>query len=163
MNDYKDYCVRSDWDGNGEIYNRDDKVVWKFQSTKLKEFASRLFRSPVFVFRDSAGKEMAVIYRKRRFPLAQFVVVENDSPVCTISQHSIFFTKYRFEFCGGLKWNLYMPMFSVRGKGTSNKGKEIFTYAPSRCQWFVRISSGFDSLAMMGALAYITRKKEQCT
>ena len=162
-NDYKDYCVCSDWDGDGEIFNGDNKVKWRFQSTNADKYSTKLFRSPVFVFRNSDGKELSVIYCKRRLPLAQFVVVEKDLPVCTINQRSVFFTRYEFEFVGGIRWNLYMPMFSVRGKGTSNEGKEIFTGARSRRQWFIRISSSFDSSAMMAALAYITRKKLQRT
>lgn len=162
-NDYKDYCVCSDWDGDGEIYNRDNKIVWKFQSNRLKQFSTGLFRSPVFAFRNDDSGDLSVIYRKKRWPMAEFVVVEKNLPVCTIFQRSIFFTRYDFEFGGGFNWSLYMPMFSVRGKGVSREGKEVLIRVATRKRWFIRISTGLDSPAMMAALAFITRKKLQRT
>jgi uncharacterized protein YxjI len=165
-NEYKDYCFCSNFDGDGEIYSRDNKIVWRFQTTGLKQRSTKsksFNKFPIFIFCDSDGKELLAIYREKRLPFARFKIVEKDLPVCTISQRSIFFTKYDFEFSNGLKWNLYLPMFSVFGKGASENGNEILVRVRARRQWFVRIATGFDNPPMMAALAYIIRKKEQCT
>ena len=163
MSEPKDYCFCSDWDGDGEIYNRDNKIIWKFQSTALKESPDKsgVFQLPVFSFRDAEGKELLAIYREKRFPMAQFNIIESGLTVCTISQRSLFFTKYEFNFHGGLKWNLHLPMFSVFGKSVSESGGEILVRIHTRRQWFVRAE--FDNPPMMAALAYIIRKKVQRT
>jgi len=164
--EYTDYCFCSNFDGDGEIYDRDNKIVWRFQTTGLKQrsaISKSLNKFPVFSLCDPGGKEMLAIYREKRLPLARFKIVEKDLPVCAISQRSIFFTKYDFECNNGLKWNLYMPMFSVFGKGASGNDAKIIVRARTRKQWYVRISSGFDSPQTMTALAFITRKKLQCT
>jgi uncharacterized protein YxjI len=165
MSEVKDYCFCSNWDGDGEIYNRDGEVVWRFRTTGLKRRPAEpgLFRSPVFAVSNAGGQELLTISRERMLPLARFRMVENGLPVCTIRQRSILFTKYALEFDNGSRWNLHLPMFTVFIKGVSETGAEVLVRVRSRRQWYVRIGAGFDSLPMMGALAFIIRKKEQCT
>jgi hypothetical protein len=165
MNEFADYCFCSTWDGDGEIHNQEGKIVWRFQTTGLKQrlIKSGIGQSPVFAFLDATGQELATIYRERRLPLARFVVVKNDLRLCMIWQRSIWFTKYEFEFDNKSKWKLCLPMFSVSGKAISESGAEILVRARTRRQWFARISAGLDSPSMMAALAFVIRKKLQCT
>jgi len=165
MNEFKDYCFCSNWDGDGEIYNRDSKIVWRFKTTGLKNRPAKsgAVRSPIFAVCDASGQELLTIYREKMLPSARFKIVENGLPICDISQGSIFFTKYEFEFKDGSKWNLHLPMFSVSGKCVSQNGAEILVQARTRRQWYVRIGDGFDNPPMMTALAFIIRKKLQCT
>ena len=165
MSEVKDYCFCSNWDGDGEIYNRDGEVVWRFRTTGLKRRPAEpgLFRSPVFAVSNAGGQGLLTISRERMLPLARFRMVENGLPVCTLRQRSILFTKYALEFDNGSRWNLHLPMFTVFIKGVSETGAEVLVRVRSRRQWYVRIGAGFDSLPMMGALAFIIRKKEQCT
>ena len=86
MSEVKDYCFCSNWDGDGEIYNRDGEVVWRFRTTGLKRRPAEpgLFRSPVFAVSNAGGQELLTISRERMLPLARFRMVENGLPVCTI-------------------------------------------------------------------------------
>jgi uncharacterized protein YxjI len=165
VNEFSDYCFCSTWDGDGEIYNRENKVVWRFKTTDLRESMASTdeIRSPVFAFEDADGRELVAIARERRFPLGRFVVAAKGLRLCTIRQRSIWFTKYELEFDSKRKWKLSMPMFSVRGKAISDDAEDILVQARTRRQWFVRIGKGIDTVPMMAALTYIIRKKLQRT
>ena len=158
MSEFADYCFCSDWDGNGEIFNSEGKVVWRFRSVG----SDRNEGTPLFVFSGPDGKELAVVRREKRLLMARFAVFENDVRMCTIWQRTLTLTKYDFEF-SQVKWTLRMPMFSVRMRAASENGLEILVHVRSRKQWFVRLPIGNDQPPMMAALAYITRKKLQCT
>jgi hypothetical protein len=162
-NDHKDYCICCDFDGNGQIYNP-EKIVWRFQLRASKPRSPKpKFLDPVFIFCDSDGNELLTIHRLKLFLLARFKIVEKDLPIGTIRQRSILFTKYDFEINGGTKWNLYLPMFTVFGKGFSQDGKKVLIRIHSRKQWFVRFDSESNILPAMAALAFVTRKKIQGT
>jgi hypothetical protein len=165
MNEFADYCFCSNWDGDGEIYNQENKIVWRFQKPGLEHCPkeSLAVTTPVFIFNHANGKELLRINRERKLPLARFVVIEHDMPRCTIRQQSIWFTKYEFEFGHNSKWKLYLLMFNIFGKAVSESGAEILVRARSRRQWFVRMVAGSESPSMMAALAFIIRKKLQCT
>lgn len=150
------YRFCSTWDGDGEISNQTDEVVWRFQ-TKPEA------NSPVdFVLSDATGK-LVTITRERSFPFAKFAVIRDELRLGTISQRNIWFTRYEFKFGHTAIWNVYLPMFSVSGKAISGIAPEICLNIQSRREWFARISVGIDNPPMMAALAYTVRKKLQCT
>lgn len=167
MDELKDYCICSNWDGDGDIYNRDGEVVWRFRTTGLKRRPAELgsVRSPVFAVYSTGGQELLTISRERRFPLARFRMIENGLPACTIRQRSMLFTKDSLEFDNGSRWKLYIPLFnfSMLFKGVSETGAEVLVRVHNRQQWYVRIGAGLDSLPMMASLAFIVRKNLQCT
>lgn len=165
MSEHEDYCFQSTFDGDGEIYDRANEIVWRFKSKGLKRRPANqgMFRSPVFAVYDAGERELLTINRDRMLPLARFIVVENGLPVCTIRQRSILFTKYTLEFDGGSRWNIHMPMFTVFFRGVSETGAKVLVRVRTRREWYVRISAGFDNLFMMASLAFIIRKKVQCT
>ena len=156
MKEFADYCYCfcSTWDGDGEIYNQEGKIVWRFQTTQL-------IPPSIFSFRDANGNEMASIRREKRLPMARFVVVRDDVCLGTIWQQSIWRTKYRFEFEDNSKWNLRMPMFSVFARAANESGDEILIRARTRRQWFVSIGVGLESVPILAVLAFVVCKKLQ--
>ena len=154
MNESADYCFCSTWDGDGEIYNQENKIVWRFQTT-------RVTRPSIFSFCDADGKELASIRREKWLPMARFALVQDDVRLGTIWQRSVWRTKYEFEFEGKSKWNLWMPLFSVSGKATNVRGAEILVRARTRRQWFIRIGAGCEFPPLLAALAFVVRKKLQ--
>jgi hypothetical protein len=164
MSEFADYRFCSTWDGDGEIYNQENKVVWRFKMTGLKQSVEvGMARPPVFVLCDADGNELAAISRERRLPLTRFVVAQNGSRCGTIWQRSIWFTKYEFEFTNRSKWMLYMPMFSVSGNVVAETGAVIWVQARTRREWYVRFDLGADSLPMIAALTFVVRNKLQRT
>jgi uncharacterized protein YxjI len=158
MSEFADYCFCPDWDGNGEIYNREGEVVWRFRSAGSNWNEG----VPLFVFSGTDGKELALVRREKRFPLARFAVFENAVRTCTIWQRTLTLSRYDLAF-ENAKWTLRMPMFSVRMRATSADGSEILIRVQSRKQWFVRLPMGKAEPSLLTALAYVTRKKLQCT
>ena len=165
MNEFADFRFCSTWDGDGEIYSQENKVVWRFKMTGLKQHPAEagMVRPPIFVLCDADGKELAAISREKRLPLARFAVTQNGSQCCTIWQRSIWFTKYEFELNNKSNWKLYMPMFSVSGKVVSESGAVIRIQARTRREWYVRFGLGVESPLMIAALAFVVRNKLQCT
>lgn len=165
MNEFVDYRFCSTWDGDGEIYSLEKKVIWRFRMTGLKQHPAEagMVRPPIFILCDADGNELAAINRERRLPLARFVVTENGSRRCTIWQRSIWFTKYEFGFDYKSNWKLYMPMFSVSGKVVSETGAIIRVQARTRREWYMKIGLGVESPPMMAALTFVVRNKLQCT
>ena len=165
MNEFVDYRFCSTWDGDGEIYSQENKVVWRFKMTELKQHPAEagMVRPPIFILYDAEGKELAAISREKRLPMAQFAVTQNGSRCCTIWQRSIWFTKYEFGFDNKSNWNLYMPMFSVSGKVVSETGAVIRVQARTRREWYVRFDAGTESPPMIAALTFVVRNKLQRT
>jgi len=165
MNEFGDYRVCSTWDGDGEIYNQENKIVWRFKTTGLKQHPveAGMIRPPTFILYDAGGEELAAISREKRLPLAQFVVTQNGSKCGTIWQRSIWFTKYELGFDDKSNWKLYMPMFSVSGKAVSETGAVIRVQARTRREWYVRFDSGVEQQPMIAALTFVVRNKLQCT
>jgi hypothetical protein len=165
MSEFADYYFCSTWDGDGEILDRENKIVWRFQTTGLgsRPTDSRTGRPPIFALRDAVGRELFTVLRERRFPLAQFAVVGDDECVCVVRQCNPVFTRYEFEFGDESKWHLHLPMFSVRGRAMSENGVEILVSARTRREWYMRFVVGYDSPALVAALVFVTRKKLQCT
>ena len=161
----KDYCFHSNWDGDGEIYNSDGEVVWRFKSTGLKHGSaeSKLHGTLVFAVYDNSQREWVTICRERRFPLGKFVVVENGLPICTIRQRDILFINYTLEFDRSQRWRIHMPIFTVFYHGTSDLGEIALIRFRTRQEWYVRITAGSDNLSIISSLAFIIRKKVQKT
>lgn len=165
MSELRDYCFCSTWDGDGEIYNREGAIVWRFLTTGVRDHAVAVEPQlpSVFAFYDEGKRELLTIRRERRFPMARFKIIENGLLAGTIRQESPVFTRYALEFPNGSNWKLYLPMFSVSIRGVSDAGGEILARFRMRRQWYVRLGAGMDTPPMMAALAYIIRKKLQRT
>jgi uncharacterized protein YxjI len=163
MNEFADYRFCSTWDGDGEIYNQENKIIWRFKMTGLKQHPAEvgIVPPPSFALNDADGKELVTISREKRLPLARYVVTENGSRCCTIWQRSIWFTKYEFEFDNKLHWKFYMPMFSVSGKVISETGAVIRVQARTRREWYVRFDAEIESTPMIAALTFVVRNKLQ--
>lgn len=165
------YCFRCSYEGNGEIYNPAGEILWRCRTQHPSGEPPRmfvtvpmygLFRLPDFVVYDTADKELLRVKRNRRLPMAQFVIVENGSPVCTIRQRSILLNRYRLDFAGGPKWTFHMPLFTVSFKGVSDAGARIRVRLWSHNVWYALIDTSADSPRLVAALAFIHRERLRC-
>ncbi|MGD0960976.1 MAG: hypothetical protein ABSB19_14315 [Methylomonas sp.] len=159
-----EYGFRCNTEGNGEIYNRDSKMLWRFRTPHQNSFLAfpRFFFQllPDFVFSDTSEKELLTIRCERRYPLTRFVMFENGSPVCTIQQKSVLQNKYIIEFDGGDRWFFHLPLFTVFYKGVSENGAEVQVRMERHHTWYVKISSNSDNLHLVAALALIHRERQ---
>ena len=159
-----EYGFRCNSDGSGEIYNRDNKVLWRFRTQHRNNrmaFFYSLFRLlPDFVFYDTTEQELLTIRCEERYPLTRFVMVEKGSAVCTIQQKSILQNKYIIEFNDGDRWVFHLPLFTVFYKGVSENGEEVQVRMEHHHTWYVKISSSSDNLRLVAALALIHRERQ---
>jgi hypothetical protein len=159
-----EYGFRCDFDGNGGIYNRDNKMLWRFSTPHKNSFLAfpRIFFHllPDFVFYDTTDQELLIIRCERRYPLTRFVMVGNGLQICTIKQMSILQNKYIIEFNSGYRWTFHIPMFTVYYKGVAETGEEVHIRMQRQDTWYVQIPSNLDDLRLVAALALIHRERQ---
>jgi hypothetical protein len=161
-----EYCFQCALDGNGEVYDRDSQILWRFKtlpknsSYVLSSLSFKLF--PNFYFLDNNLKELLVIKCEQRYPLARFVMFVDNFPVCVIRQRSILFkNKYTLEYNNGSRWFFQMPLFSVFYKGVSDTGAEVKVRLLRHDTWHVQIASEHDSPLLIAGLAFIHRERQR--
>jgi hypothetical protein len=154
------YCFRCSYEGNGEIYNSNGEIVWRVKTLHRRpHYPYGLFRLPDFVVNDKGEKELFRIKLERKWALAQFVMVENGVPVCTLKQRSILRNKFRLDFSNGQKWVFREPLFTVNFGGWSETGEKIRVRLRSHNIWYVLIDAKVDSPQLVAALAFIHRER----
>ena len=166
----RQYSFQCDYEGNGEIYNRNGELLWTFKTEHRRRLsrtfvripAYGLFRLADFVVRDKAQKEWLRIRRERRLPMAKFVMLENGSRVCTIKQRSMLLNRYELDFASGSKWNFSMPLFSVFFNAVSDDGARIRVRLWSHNVWYVLMNPGPENPQLVTALAFIHRERLRC-
>lgn len=163
---FDEYCSQCTFDGNGEIYNRDSKILWRFKTQHRHNralFSCAVFQFlPDFAFYDVVGQKLLEIKCEQRYPLTRFVMLVNGMTVCTIRQQSILLkNKYTLEFNSGLKWNFHMPLFSVFYKGISETGAEIRVRLLRHDTWHVQIAPSLNNLHLIAGLALIHRERQR--
>lgn len=160
-----EYCFRCTYDGDGEIYNRESKLLWSFRSLSRNRstvFPLAFFRLlPDFVFYDTTQLELLTIMCERRYPLTRFVMIENGFSVCTIRKRSILQNEYSIEFNSELNWTFQMPMFTVFYNGVSENGAKLRVRMERHDTWYVQIPSSVDNLRLVAALAFIHREQQR--
>ena len=160
-----EYCIQCKFGSDGEIYNRESMILWRFRTQHQnvrRMFLPALFRLlPDFVFYDTAEQELLVIKCERRYPLSRFVMTANGLPVGTIRQRGILLNRYTFDFNGESEWSFHMPLFSVFYKGISDTGAEVRVRLARHDTWYVQISPNSDSLYLVAALAFIHRERQR--
>jgi len=166
----RQYSFQCDYEGNGEIYNRDGELLWTFKTEHRRRLsrtfvripAYGLFRLADFVVRDKAQKEWLRIKRERRLPMAKFVMLENGSRVCTIKQRSMLLNRYELDFASGSKWNFSMPLFSVFFSAMSDDGTRVRVRLWSHNVWYALLNPGLENPHLVAALAFIHRERLRC-
>jgi hypothetical protein len=154
------YCFRCSYEGNGEIYNSNGEILWRFKTLHRRpHYPYGLFRLPDFVVHDKADKELFRIKLERKWSLAQFVMIENDMPICTIGQRSILRNKFTLDFANGQKWIFRMPLFTVNFGGLSETGEKIRVHVRTHNIWYVLIDAKVDSPQLVAAVAFIHRER----
>jgi hypothetical protein len=154
------YCFRCSYEGNGEIYNSNGGILWRFKTLhKRPHYPYGLFRLPDFVVYDKADKELFRIKSKCKWALAQFMMLENGLPICTINQRSILRNKFTLNFTNGQEWVFQMPLFTVNFGGWSEAGEKIRVRFRSHNIWYVLIDTKADTPQLVAALALIHRER----
>ena len=159
------YCFQCAYNGSGVVYRSNGDLLWR---VKTQHEGARFaypygfFHLPDFVLSDTAGQEMFRIRRERRLPRAQFVMVEDGRPVCTLRQQSLLLNKYTLEFAGGPKWTFQMPLFTVVFKGVSETGAKVRVRLWTHNIWYVEIDAAADRPQLVAALAFIHRERLRC-
>jgi hypothetical protein len=154
------YCFRCSYEGIGEIYDSNGGILWRFKTLhKRPHYPYGLFRLPDFVVYDKAEKEIFRIKLERKWALAQFAMLENESPICIINQRSILRNKFTLNFRNGQKWVFKMPLFTVSFGGLSEAGEKIRVRIRTHNIWYVLIDTNVDSPQLAAALAFIHRER----
>jgi uncharacterized protein YxjI len=160
-----EYGFLCTFDGNGEIYNRDNKMLWRFKTifrNSRPVFPCSVFRLlPDFILYDTDSQELLTIRCEQGYPLPRFVMIDNDSSVCTIKQMSILQNKYIIEFNSGYKWTFKIPLFTVFYKGVSESGVEVQVRMQRHDTWHVQIPSNIDNLRLVAAFAFLHREQQR--
>jgi hypothetical protein len=165
------YRFECAYEGNGEIYDADDEILWRFRTqrpnarpiTFVRVPAYGFFRLRDFILYDTAAKEVLRIKRERRLPRAKFVMFENGLPICTIRQRSLLLNKYTLDFVNGPKWTFHMPLFTAFFHGVSGTGGKVFARLWTHYVWLVLIEHGVESSRLAAALAFIHRERLRCS
>jgi hypothetical protein len=154
------YCFRCSYEGNGEIYDSNGGILWRFKTLhKHPHYPYGFFRLPDFVVHDKTDKEVFRIKLERKLALAQFMMLENSLPICTINQRSFFRNKFTLNFTNGQKWIFKMPLFTANFGGWSEAGEKIQVRFRSHNIWYVLIDTKADSAQLVVALAFIHRER----
>jgi hypothetical protein len=161
-----EYGFRCTFDSNGEIYTRSSETpLWRFETLRRNNrwvFRDGLFRLlPNFSFLDAAGDELFRVRCTRRYPVANFVMEADGSPVCALRQLSLLRNRYAFEFNAGARWTFRIRLFSIYGEGTC-EGTAGFKIRMTRHDtWHVLVSPGFDSPQLVAAVASVHRELQR--
>jgi len=154
------YCFRCRYEGNGEIYNSNGEVIWRFKTLhKRPHYPYGFFRLPDFVVYDKTDKEVFRIKLECKLALSQFVMLENGLAICTINQRSILRNKFTLNFANGQKWIFRMPLFTARFGGLSETGEKIRVGVRTHNIWYVSIDASADNPQLVATLAFIHRER----
>ena len=154
------YCFRCSYEGDGEIYDSNGGILCRFKTLhKRPHYPYGFFRLPDFVVHDKVDKEVFRIKLERKWALTQFMMLENDLPICTINQRSVLRNKFTLNFTNGQKWVFRMPLFTVNFGGWSEAGERIRVRVWSHNVWYVLIDTNADSAQLAVALAFIHRER----
>ena len=156
------YCFKCSYEGNGEIYNSNGEIVWRVKTLYSSlHYPYGFFRLADFVVYDKSDRELFRIKLGRKWALAQFVMIENGLPICTVKLRSILRNKYSLNFANGQKWIFRMPLFTVNFGGLSEMGEKIRVRLWSHNVWYVLIDANVDSPQLVAALAFIHRERRR--
>ncbi len=156
------YCFKCSYEGNGKIFASNGEGLWRVETQHFggqRRYPYGLVRLPDFVVYGKDNKEAFRVKLERKWALAQFVMLENGSPVCTIKLRSLLRNKYTLAFVNGQHWVFKMPLFTVIFRGRSDSGKEIRVRLWSHNIWYVLIDPAADNPQLVAALAFIHRER----
>ena len=162
--DNNEYGLICTFDGNGGIYNIDNKILWYFKTLYRNSHSifpcSAFELLPDFVLYNTFGQELLTIKCERRYPLPKFVMIVNNTPFCTIQQLSLLQKEYIIIFNSGYTWTFKIPLFTVFYKCISKSGEEIRVRMMRHDTWHVQIPSKVDNLYLVATLAFLHREQQ---
>jgi len=162
---YKAYRFDSSWEGDGQIYDAENKPLWRYKSIGGNIFRSTnygFFWLPPFAVQDLEGRELLAFRRIRRFPFSVFEVKEGIRVVGTIRQQSLLSllsTKYLLEFENEQRCTFWMPRFTIWFHGMTETGGHVLVRLWHHRVWLVRVDSNIDAFHLVAAIALIHRER----
>jgi hypothetical protein len=85
-----------------------------------------------------------------------FDIMEKDDVIGRIGMRSILRIKYSIEINGAGSWTFRLPLFTVRFRGDSQTGTDIWVLVgPSKMEWNILLRCGVGDRHLVAALAFI--------
>ena len=82
--------------------------------------------------------------------------MDGDNVIGRIRMSSLLRNKYAIDINGVNSWTFQMPLFTVRFRGDSNTGTDIWVVVgPSKMEWNILIRPGISDRQLVAALAFI--------
>lgn len=160
-----EYGFICSFDGNGGIFNRDNKMLWKFKTvysdSRHKFPYSFLKLLPDFILYDDTGQEILTIICTQRYPLPQFVMRNGKLSFCTVQQIGVLPKSYLIDFKNGNKLNFYIPLFTVFYQGIFENGAKVLVRKIRHDTWHIQIPANQDNFRLLAVLAFIHREQQR--
>ena len=155
------YGFQCSYEGNGAIFASNGTLLWRCKTlhSGKPRYPYGFFRLPDFVVSDPTGQEWLRVKVVHKLALAQFVMIQNGQPACTLRQRSLFRNKYALNFANGQKWVFRMPLFTVLFAGQSETGAKVRARMRGHNVWYVQLEPAGDNPQLVAALAFIHRER----
>jgi hypothetical protein len=169
QNDSKAYRFDSSWEGDGQIFDEENKPLWQYKSIGGNPFRSQVYgfvRLPPFVIQNLEGRELLAFRRIARFPFSIFEIKEGSRVIGMIRKKSLLSfvsTKYSLEFESGLRCTFYMPRFTVWFLGMTETSGRFLVQLFAHRVWMVGVDRTIDSFHLVAAIAFIHRERLRCS
>ncbi|MBN2254932.1 MAG: hypothetical protein JW736_04445 [Deltaproteobacteria bacterium] len=155
MNEHADQYIilsKGTWlQGEFEICDADGKMLW---IGKSERFAVMW---PTLTVADPSGMALLTAERKRMFPFARFVLMEDNNPVCVIRQPNVFRQQFVMEFTNGVICTFDMPKLRGTFSGESITGLKV-EVAVDRYNWNITVHGEMSRLHLLSALTVLYRE-----
>ena len=142
---------------NGVVQDEQGNIRWRYgiRNNASGRSPGNPFNKPDFVVAEPDGKEEVVIRRATFIP-SVFNILEARTIIGRIRMRSMFRNKYAIDIDGINAWTFRMPLFTVRFRGDSSAGTEIWVVVgPSKMEWNILLKAGVKESPLVGALAFI--------
>jgi hypothetical protein len=159
---FKRYRFDSSWEGDGQVFDENDKLLWRHKSIGGNIFRSSVygfFWLPPYAVQDMEGNELLRFERIKRIPRTAFEIREGNHVVGTIHKRSSLFTEYRLELESGLRCSFLVPPFTVWFHGIVDGGGRILIRLWHHRVWLAQLDSSINDFYLVAAIALIHRER----
>ena len=142
---------------DGKVWDEKGTVRWRYGVRDHPSARGRgnPFNKPEFVFAEVDGAAELVI-RRASFVPSVFQISDGDKVTSRIRMVSLLRIKYVIEVDGVNSWVFRMPLFTVRFRGDSATGTDIWVVVgPSKMEWNILLRPGISDRPLLSALSFI--------
>jgi hypothetical protein len=122
--DGKRYGIKSNWEGDGEVFSYDEnRIVLKCRNEP--SVSSQLYgfiHLPEFIVCNQNNSEEFRFRRCQRFLQPKFEIWTAGGCAGQIIQRNPICTNYELSLTDGTKWKLSLPLFTIGFFGSSSNG-----------------------------------------